>query len=181
MRLILTNKPGLQVPGRDFDQRIRVGGTFRGKLVRAGEVIDEFETHNLVCNQGLDHILGVEFTGVAQITSWFLGVFEGNYTPVATDTAASITANSTESTAYSQATRVPYTGVESAQGVTNAAAPATFTFNATKTIYGAFLASASAKSATSGTLFAAAAFSAAKNVVSGDQLVLTYAFNAASS
>ena len=161
MRLLLSdNKPGNKIllPGRDFSSKLRVGGVFQGKIVRDGEVIDEFDCHNLVTDEGLDHILGVEFTGVSQITSWYLGIFEGNYTPVATDTAATITANSTESTAYTQSTRVAYTGVEASQGVTNSAAPATFTFNATKTIYGAFLASASAKSATTGKLFAAAAF-----------------------
>jgi hypothetical protein len=53
--------------------------------------------------------------------------------------------------------------------------------NATKTIYGAFLASASAKSATTGTLMAASKFSASRAVVNLDQLLLTYAFSAADS
>jgi hypothetical protein len=158
-----------------------VGGLFRGKIIRDGRVIDEFEDHNLVVNQGLDHILGVEFTGVTQITSWYLAPFTGNYTPVATDTASTIVSNATECTAYTSTTRVAYTGVEGSQACTNSASPATFTFNASATIYGAFLTSASTKSSTSGTLFAAAQFATAKSVASGDQLILSYAFSAASS
>ena len=57
---------------------------------------------------------------------------------------------------------------------------ATFTFNATKSIYGAFLVSNATKGGTAGTLFSAARFSAAKSVVAGDQLLLTYSFTASS-
>ena len=162
------------------DHRIKVGGVFRGRHIRDGKVIDEFETPNIVVNQGLDSILGVYFTGVTQITTWYLAPFEGNYTPVATDTASTIVGNSTECTAYTASTRLTWTGVEGSQAATNSASPATFTFNATKTIYGAFLASASAKSSTSGTLFAAAQFASSKNVVNTDQLLLTYTFTASS-
>ena len=121
------------------------------------------------------------FTGVSQITNWYLGLFSGNYTPVATDTAATISANSTEFTGYTSTTRVPYVGVEGSQEVTNSASTANFTFNTGATIYGAFLASASTKNSTSGTLFSAAQFNAPKSVVSADQLLLTYQFSASSS
>jgi len=160
---------------------IRLGGVFHGQLIRDGKVIDEWETHNLVVNQGLDSILGVYFTGVTPITSWYLAPFTGNYTPVATDTASTIVSNATECTAYTSTTRVAYSGVEGSQQCTNSASPAVFTFNASATIYGAFLTSASTKSSTSGTLFAAAQFSTAKSVASNDQLSLTYTFSAASS
>lgn len=157
------------------------GGKYFAQLKRAGRIIDEWEFDNLIVNQGLNHILTTEFFGGTPITTWYIAVFEANYTPVATDTAANITANSTESTAYSQATRVAWVpAAPASQAVTNAASVATFTFNATKTIYGAFLVSASAKSATSGTLMSAAAFASSKAVVSGDQLLLTYAFSASS-
>jgi hypothetical protein len=64
--------------------------------------------------------------------------------------------------------------------ITNSASRATFTMNATKTVYGAFLVSASAKSATTGTLMAAAKFSTSKAVVDNDELLITYAFGASS-
>ena len=156
-------------------------GRYTGKILRKGMVIEEWEDDNLIVNQGLDNILAVMFTGASQSASWYLAPYTGNYTPVATDTAASIVNNATECTAYTASTRVPFTGVESNQNVSNAQAAASFTFNATATIYGAFLTNSSAQGSTSGILFSAAQFSSAKNVVNNDQLLLTYSFGAASA
>jgi hypothetical protein len=176
---------GLLVPRRSLilaekHHRIGMGGFFKVVHVREGQVIDEEEIHNIVVNQGLDHILGVEFTGVSQISTWYLAPFEGNYTPVATDTAASIVANATENTTYTASTRQTWVGAEASQIATNSASVATFTFNATKTIYGAFLISSGSKSSVSGILFAAAQFASPKPVVNTDQLLLTYSFTASS-
>lgn len=171
------------------DLRVRngliVGGFFTGKIFRPDHgifrQIDEFEFPNLVVNQGLDAILGVMFTSVGQITSWYLAPFKGNYTPVSSDTASSIVSNSTESSDYTASTRQSFTGVEGSQQVTNSASAATFTFNTVETIYGAFLTSISTKQSTSGTLFSAGAFSASKPVADGDVLNLTYTLGASSS
>lgn len=163
------------------DTRLRVGGIFHCEHVRDGEVIDSWEQPNLVTNEGLNHLLDVYFHGTTQITTWYLGLFEGNYTPLSSVTAATITSASTECTAYDESTRVAFDeAAASSQAITNSASKATFTFNATKTIYGAFLASASAKSATTGTLFSATRFSSSKAVVDDDQLLLTYTFTASS-
>ncbi len=168
---------GVLVPS----QGILMGGRFVVEHYRKGELIDVTEDHNLVVNEGLNHILDVQFNGATQVTTWYMGVFEANYTPVATATAATITAASTESTAYDETTRVEYNeAASSGQSITNSANKATFTFNATKTIYGAFLVSASAKSATTGKLFAAAKFGTSKAVVDDDQLLITYTFAASS-
>lgn len=169
---------GILVPSSS----IQLGGKYTGQIIRNGEIIEEFEDPNLVVNEGLNSLLNVYMYSATQITSWYIGVFEGNYTPVATVTAATITSASTESTAYTSLTRVAYTpAAASSQSITNSASRASFVFNATKTIYGAFLVSASAKSATTGTLFSAARFASSKNVESGDELLLTYAFTASSS
>lgn len=161
---------------------IQMGGKYVGQIIRDGKIIEEFEDHNLVVNEGLNSVLGVYLYAATQITSWFIGVFEGNYTPVATVTAATITSASTESTAYASLTRPAYVpAAPASQSITNSASRASFVFNATKTIYGAFLVSASAKSATTGVLFSAARFSSSKNVESGDELLLTYTFSASSS
>lgn len=169
---------GILTPRND----IVIGGIFSVEHFRKGELIDQFECPNLVTNEGLNHILGAVFNSATQIGTWYLGLFEGNYTPVAGVTAATITAASTECTAYDETTRQEYVeAAPSSQSITNSANKATFTFNATKTIYGAFLVSASAKSATSGTLMSAARFGTAKSVVAADQLLLTYTFAATSA
>ena len=94
---------------------------------------------------------------------------------MAGDTAANITANSTEATAYTEATRVEY--IESgaaSQSISNSASKAWFSINGTVTIYGAFLVSASAKSATSGTLAAASRFGTSRSLIAADDVYVTY-------
>lgn len=160
---------------------LRVHGHYHGQIIRAGQVIDEFECPNLCVDQGLNSLLGVYFHADTQITAWYMGLFEANYTPVAGVLASGIAAAATETTAYDETTRRVFTPAAAAgKSVTNSASVATFTFNATKTIYGAFLISDNTKGGTSGTLFSAAKFGASKSVVAADQLLLTYTFNASS-
>lgn len=168
---------GVLLPITDF----QLGGRFACEHYRKGELIDAWDAPNLVVNEGLNHILDVQFAAATQVTAWYVGLFEANYTPVATVTAATISAASTECTAYDEATRVAYNEAAAAsQSITNSANKATFTFNATKTIYGAFLISNSTKGGTSGKLFAASQFSSSKAVVDDDQLLVTYTLNASS-
>lgn len=145
------------------------------------ELIDEWDVENIVVNEGLNHLLNTEFNAGTPVTSWFIGIFQGNYTPVATDTAANIAANSTECSSYTSPTRPAWTPAAAAsQSITNSGSPATFTFNASQSVYGAFLISNSTIAGTTGTLFSAAQFGAAKSVVNLDQLIITYTFNASS-
>jgi hypothetical protein len=161
---------------------LRVGGVFNGQIVRDGEVIDEFDCPNLVVNEGLDSLLDVYLGSDAAIPAWYLGLFQGNYTPVATITANAIAATATECVDYDEANRAVFSPASAdTQAVTNAASRATFTFNQTRTIYGAFLVSSSVKNGTEGILFSAARFGTAKNVVDDDQLLLTYSFSASSA
>lgn len=161
---------------------VRVGGHFTGEIRRNGEVIDRFSVKNLAVNEGLNHLLNVTFAGATQVPTWYTGLFEGNYTPIATLTAATVASAATECTAYASATRPEYVEVAStAKLITNAASRSSFVFTAAKTLYGAFLVSTSAKSGTAGVLFAAARFSSPKTVAIDDELLLTYAFSAASA
>lgn len=174
----VANGRGLLVP----DTKIKVWGRFDCKLVRKGLIIDEWSEDNLVVNQGLNSLLSVYFNSGAQITAWYLGIFQGNYVPVATDTAANVAVNATECSSYTSATRPVWTpAAPSSQSITNSASPATFTFNASQTIYGAFLDSSNVIAGTAGTLFSEAQFATPKTVVNLDQLLLTYTFNASSN
>lgn len=166
------------IRGRRFDKW--------GEIVAAGEVIDKEVCDNLVVNEGLDYTLNCALAnGASALTSWFVGIFSGNYTVLSSDTAAVIAANSTEiTTKYTSATRPAWTPVESAQSVTNSAAPASFTFTGigtSLTVYGAFLVSNSTKGGTSGTLFSGAQFGTSKTVVNSDILQVTYTYTLASA
>ena len=142
-------------------------GVFTPKYVAPdGTVVEVLPLmHNRTVMEGRNHQLDVVFHGGTPVTTWYLGVFEGNYTPLDTDTAATFPGASTECTAYDEATRPAFVeGAASGGIISNAGNEAVFTFNANKTIYGGFLASASAKSATTGVLMSAARFSPSRVV-----------------
>lgn len=145
------------------------------------------ESKNLVVNAGLAYMAGTALTSVAQITTWYLGLYgaAASNTPAAGDTMSSH-AGWTEYVNYSNATRVSATFVTATTAnpsvVTNTASPAVFNIDgAGGTVGGAFLTSGSAKSGTAGTLFSAADFGSPgdRTVVNGDTLSVTYTFSLA--
>jgi hypothetical protein len=159
-----------------------VGGRFLGKIVRDSQVIDEFACENIVVNQGLNYLLGAGLGAQSVTTAWYIGLFSNNYTILSSDTAATISANAGETTQYTAGVRQNWSSAPPAsQSITNSTTQASFTFNATVTVYGAFLISSSAINGTSGTLFSGAQFGSPKSVVNLDILLLTYTFTAASA
>ena len=159
--------------------RARVGGVFTVECFDAeGNLRWREENHNIVVNTGLQYILDASLLGVAAISTWYLGLIGSSPTLVAGDTAASHGGWS-ESTAYSNATRPAWTKTRAAQTASNSASKASFTINATATIYGAFIISDNAKSGTSGTLLCECAFASSRAVLSGDTLNVQYDFTAA--
>lgn len=167
--------------GKIFLPRSNVilGGQFDFATRRNGEIVDYSTDDNIIVNEGLNSVLSIYLKGGTQITTWYIGIFEADYTPLATDTAANIASNATESTAYDESVRQTWTGGSvSSQSVDNMASRSTFTMNATKTIYGAFLVSSNVKSGTAGTLFAAAKSAAPKSLTSSDELLVGYTLNA---
>ena len=144
------------------------------------------ESKNLVVNVGLAYMAGTALTSVAQITTWYLGLYgaASSNNPAPGDTMASH-AGWTEDTNYSNGTRVAATFVTATTAnpsvVTNSASPAVFNINGTTTIGGAFLTSGSVKGGTTGTLFSAADFGSPgdRSVVNSDTLSVTYTFSLA--
>ncbi|MGA3116436.1 MAG: hypothetical protein ABSF90_18595 [Syntrophobacteraceae bacterium] len=163
---------------------IRLGGVFEVECFGPDGKLKWRDTaKNKIINIGLNHILGVEFYGVAQIAaaSWYLGLTGSTPTPAAGDTLSSHS-GWTEATAYSQASRPAWgQGAASGQQITNGS-PAVFSINGTATIGGAFLVSNNVISGTTGTLFSVAPFSQGnKSCSSGDTVNATYTLSASSS
>ena len=132
---------------------------------------------NVVTNEGILTALGILFHAGTPISSWYIAPFSSTSTPTGTITGATFTSALTEFTAYSQSTRVVWaTDAASGTSITNTTTPATFTINADNSdVYGAGLLSTSAKSDTTGKLYAAAQFSAPKlDMATNDQLFVTY-------
>lgn len=138
---------------------------------------------NIVVNAGLNYLLDAGLSGGTPITSWFLGLTDGTPTVAAGDTMSSH-AGWVEVTAYDESTREAWAdGGVSSQSVSNSGSVATFTIGTdSTTVGGAFLTSGSAKSGTTGTLYAAGAFTAGdKSLDDGDTLDVTGTFTAAAA
>lgn len=163
-------------------QRVAISGEF----VHDVNGLDQRRDGNLIVDEGLQLLLDVNFNSTSAITAWFVGLYSGNVSPVNTWTAANVTSNSTEFTNYTQSTRVAWTSNGAASigpnSVSNSSATAQFTINTGGgTVWGAFLASASAKSATSGKVNSAAKFAASRTLLAADNLNIGYAVSMTSS
>lgn len=136
--------------------------------------------HNLVVNQGLQYLAGAALTATTQITNWYIGLYGAgaSNTPAAGDTLASH-AGWTEVTAYSGTRKlVSWTAATLANpSVAASSAAVSFTMNATTTVGGAFLCSAT--SGTTGTLFSAADFQSPgdRSVVANDVITVSYSLS----
>ena len=136
------------------------------------------EVPNTVVNEGKDYILGAALSGAAQVTTHYNGLIEGSSPTIAASDTLSSKAW-TENQDYDEASRVTWSeGGASSQSIDNSGSPSSFTMNASVTIGGAFLASDNTKGGTTGTLIAAATFSTARSVASGDTINVTYTINA---
>jgi len=142
---------------------------------RDGQMIDSWVDHNICTDEGLDHVLGVAFSQVTQITQWFILLYNTNTTPVAGMTYACPAF--TESTHYSEANRPQWQeGGVSSKVITNSANKASFTCSTAETIYGAALVSDNTKGdkAGGGVLYNVSDFSGgSKTVASSDVLKVT--------
>lgn len=155
-------------------ERESIGFTYVVELVRAGCVIEREERHNLMPVNALNHVLGVALTQQPQAAGWYIGLYEGNYTPIATDTSANFATDAIECTAYNEAQRLAFTpGAIAGGSCDNSATRAEFTFNADKTIYGGFLSSVPGKGALTGVLLSAVKFASPKQPQPGDVLRIT--------
>ncbi len=131
---------------------------------------------NLWTTEGRNHTLDVVVGATSKLSTWYLAPFNGNVTVVDTWTAANFTANSTEFTAYDETARVVWTPASAASGsVNNTASRAAFTISTGGgTIRGFGFISASAKSATTGVLVAAARLASDRVLSATDVLNVGY-------
>lgn len=153
---------------------VKAGGYFTVEHVRDGKVIHREDSKNIVVDEGLTYILDVALSNAPQSSTFYIGIFSNNYTPVAGDTAASN--GMTEITTQVDETARPTwtdAGVSS-KSLTNSAYPAVFTANTTVSAYGAFLISDSTMGGASGKLIAASKFASVRNLVNTDTLNVTY-------
>ena len=161
--------------------KLKLGGVFYVTCYdKYGNIRWKDKTKNLVVNVGLDHILDCIFSlgGVTAFANYYIGLTTTAPTFVVGDTLTEAVA--IEVTDYVEGARQEYTEVRANQTVSNSAAKAIFSINATATVGGSFITSASTGS--SGLLLAGAAFANGdKPVTDGDTIEVQYDFSGASS
>lgn len=176
---------GLYLP----KSQIFLRGVFEHDVRRNGEMLGKMVDSNLIVDEGMDYILNVAYRGngvEAQISPWYLGIYEGTYTPLGTETAADIHTLSSESISYNPSSRPEWVeGTVTGQALTNSESAggtrATFTMTAGVTIRGAFLISNPTRNGGIGTLSSAAEFGTPRALLLSDELILTYSIQASSS
>jgi hypothetical protein len=141
--------------------------------------------------EGMNYLLDIIFgtTSKAGSAIWYVGIFKNNVTPALGDTAAAKLGaagsyGECQDADYdSPATNKPsYTiAAAASSSCTNAASAASFTIAAGITVYGAFLSSVAAKTATTGYLMCAKKFTSSRAVIDNDVLSVTYIITATTS
>lgn len=145
---------------------------------RQGKLIDRCVSFNGIVTVGKNSLLDVYFRNQTQLSAWYQGLIDNSgFSALSDSDTMGLHAGWTEFTTYSQSTRPQWSPVAAASGSITNTTSVTFDITGTGTLYGMFMTSNSTKSGTSGTLWATAAFSAAKSVVNGDQVKLTYTLN----
>ena len=156
----------------------------KGKLLEAMD-----EGGNTFTTEGMAAILNTYFKAVTQPAAIYCGIFKGNVTPALSDTAAAALGTSGRFTECLDAdygtpatNRPAYTiATTSTASITNTASKAEFTIAASITVYGAFLATSQAKTATTGALICGKRFTTSKACEADDQLAVTYGIVMSSS
>lgn len=158
-------------------QGIKLGGIFE-VVCKGPEGQEKWRetAHNLITNQGLNHILDVVLHGSTAVSPWYVGL-KNTGDPAAGDTLASHS-GWTENSNYTGNRQEYVEAAASSQSTTNSSNKASFPITSdSQSIYGAFLASVA--TGTSGTLLCVANFSSAKSADNGDTLEVTYTISAA--
>lgn len=117
------------------------------------------------------------FTAGLVAGTYYIALFSGNVAPTSALTAATFPSTQTEFTNYTESTRQQWVkdSYTNTQSLSNSGSKAVFTANTGGgTVWGVFLTSASAKSATSGTGIACSQFSAARVMQATDTLTIQY-------
>ena len=191
----LRDNPNLRYAAKHpLESHLGFQGIWQCDQVRNGQLISGGypEPPNTFTTEGMARLLNIMFHDIAKAASeiWYVGIFKNNITPAVGKTApvhlgAAGTYGECQDADYDDpATDKPaYTTADTATAsITNSVAgKAEFTIAAGITVYGAFLSTMAAKTATTGYLMAAKKFTAARAVIDDDILYVTYTISATTS
>jgi hypothetical protein len=177
------------VANEQAKSRLDTVGVAVFEWIRDGEVIERWEDHNLIVDQGLNYIRDAALLDGTAIGSWFMMLVDGGPTIAAGDTYATQTGWD-EVTNYTEANRPAWQGAADGVGVaTNSANRALFTIGSGGLTVGGIAivgggtdANTKGDTAGGGTLLEVLAFSGGdRSLQESDELRVTYALTAANA
>lgn len=159
--------------------KLAAGFTYTFDTLKNGILVAREVHHNLVPIEGLNYLLSVGFKAGVAYPNFYMGLYEGAYTPVPGDTAATFPAAATELVAYAEATRLPLDfGAVAAGSMDNSANRVEFTGTTNgKQVRGGFISSSPTKGSATGILVSAVQFPSPKPLDAGAVLRATAAFS----
>lgn len=161
---------------------IRLLGYFIWEVYdRQGRIRCRRSFSNGITTVGLNGILDGYFRAGGVITPYLGLIDNASYSAVAAADTMSSHSGWTEITAYTQSTRPAWSPDASSSGVISNGTAAVFTFNATKTVKGAFVTSNDTKGGTTGTLWSTGVADATQQLESGESLRLIYELTGSSN
>lgn len=157
-----------------LDNTLKPGFVWNLEIANPDGSIVERETKlNLIPSDGLDFLIRAPFGDVTAVSTFYLGLFRGNYIPSPSTTAADITTNMIEMVDYSETVRPEWqrdlTGIATFDNAVN---KAEFTITQDRTVYGAFLVSNSVKGGNNGLVLSCVRFASPKPVSAGQTVKL---------
>lgn len=139
-----------------------------------GDEVDGETKTNIIPSDGLSFLIRSPFGDVAPVSTFYLGLFRGNYVPTSNTKASDIPSNMIEMVDYSEALRPEWQRqLEGVATMDNLLNKAEFTITQDRTIYGAFLVSDLTKGAGNGLLLSCVRFSSPKPVTAGQTVKLS--------
>lgn len=123
------------------------------------------QVENVIPTAAQNYFISAALTGGSRYSTWYIGLYNNNYAPVASDTMLTFSPSAGEETNYEESVRQTLVPDSVANGLySNYDSPAEFTFTAERTVRGGFICSASDKSGTGGLLLSAALFSSPRTI-----------------
>lgn len=139
-----------------------------------GHEVDEETKANLIPTVGMNFLVRSPFGDVTPESTFYLGLFRGNYIPSPGSTSADIPSGMVEFIDYSEAQRPLWDRSFTGQaGMDNSISKATFTVTQDRTIRGAFLVSKADKGGSTGLLLSVVRFATPKDVSAGQEISLS--------
>jgi hypothetical protein len=126
---------------------------------------------NIIPTLAQNYFIAAALTGGSRYSTWYIGLYNNNYAPIASDTMLTFSPSAGEETNYSESVRQTVIPDSVANGLySNYDNPAEFTFTASRTVRGGFICSASDKGGTGGLLLSGALFSSPRSISTDEVL-----------